>query len=130
MGGGQCLPGAWGCWGAVLGEAPQKVGERGKGQEGWGWRGWTRSWQPVGSGADKSRLNNQPPGGEASALTESIKEAAGPEQGGRALLGLSGVDQSIDVLIILMMNWIKNSDSGWWERHRRRQKVERLERQQ
>jgi len=69
---------------------------KGKGQWGWGWRGWTGSWQPVGGGADKNRLNNHPPGGEVSALTESVKEAAGPEWGGRALLGLGGVNWSID----------------------------------
>jgi len=61
-----------------------------------GLKGWAGSQRPVGSGADKNRLDNQPPGGKASVSTEFDKEAAGPERGGGALFGFSSVDRSID----------------------------------
>jgi len=78
------------CWGGG------SVEGREKGQSRRGWRGWAGLQWPVGNGADKNRLNNQPPGGAASALTEFGKGAAGPERAGGALVGCGGVNLSVD----------------------------------
>jgi len=119
-----------GMLGSSVGGALRKVG--GKGQGGQGQRGWTRSQQPVGGRADKNRLNNQPPGGEASALSRrqpGLSRVGESCWGSVVSIGASIVD-GCGVLVVLTMNWIENSDSGWREWHGRRQRVERLERRQ